>query len=211
MKTLLFAGIVLSAFSTPANVGIDRAAGDYVRPALKSIGGSVRINYAGVCPGGSRLLFPSVNIQPEPDGASGITAVRQMFGNDPQVTVTQDRSGVLRITVGNVDSSALRTRIPTLTLNSDAQYTPLVATLTISNALLAYSPEHLETALGTIDIIVHRPDETAPHLPPLLQNITVDDALDSVAQTFKGIVLYGACTQSDGKKVFSIDYVYGDL
>jgi hypothetical protein len=51
--------------------------------------------------------------------------------------------------------------------------------------------------------------EGAPHLPPLMTNVTVDDALDSVAQTFKGIVLYGACTQPDGKELFDINYIDG--
>lgn len=45
-------------------------------------------------------------------------------------------------------------------------------------------------------------------LPSTMQNVTVDQELDSVAKTFKGIVAYGACKQSDGKDVYKLAYVY---
>jgi len=55
------------------------AAVRYVRPVLKSIGGAARISYAGVCPGQEKLLFATVDAQPASQGATGITAVRQIF------------------------------------------------------------------------------------------------------------------------------------
>lgn len=201
--------IALGIVSTPAKVGIDSAAADYLRPVMKSIGGAARINYAGVCPGQKKLLFPTVDVQPASHGTTGITAVQQIFRNDPQVTVTQDRSGMLRITIGSVSTPSLQTKIPALTLSSASQYTPMSAVVAISNALQTYAVDHLERASIIIDIIVRAPEKGAPHLPPLMQNLTVDDALDSVARTFKGIVLYGACTQPDGKKLFDINYIYG--
>jgi hypothetical protein len=206
---LSFALIAINIVSTPAKVGIGSAAADYLRPVLKSIGGAARINYAGICPGKEKLHFPAVNVQPASQGSTGITAVRQIFRNDPQVTVTQDQSGILRITIGSVSTSALQTAIPALTLNSASQYTPLSAVVTISNALQTYAAEPLEMASTVIDIIVRGPAEGAPHLPRLMQNVTVDDALDSLARTFKGIVLYGACKQPDGKELFDIDYIDG--
>jgi hypothetical protein len=209
MKTLPFALITLSILSTPAKVGIGSAAADYLRPVMKSIGGAARINYAGVCPGQNKLLFPTVDVQPPSQGSTGITAVRQIFQNDRQVTVTQDRPAMFRITIGSVSTSALQTKIPALTLTSASQYTPMSAVVAISNALQTYAVEHLERASTVIDIIVRAREKGAPHLPPLMQNVTVDDALDSVARTFKGIVLYGACTQPDGKELFDIDYIYG--
>lgn len=64
-------------------------------------------------------------------------------------------------------------------------------------------------AAHVIDHLVSGPAEGAPHLPPLMQSVTVDDALNSVARTFEGIVLYGTCSQPDGKELFKIDYIHG--
>jgi hypothetical protein len=58
-------------------------------------------------------------------------------------------------------------------------------------------------------IIGGGPVEGAPHLPRLTQNLTADEALDLVATTFKGIVLYGICTLPDGKGLFQVDFVHG--
>lgn len=40
---------------------------------------------------------------------------------------------------------------------------------------------------------VKPPTLGAPHLNASMVNLTLDQALDSVAQTFRGVVLYGAC------------------
>jgi hypothetical protein len=212
MKVLSLALTVLSIVSTPASVRIDQAAADYLRPVLTSIGGGARINYAGICPGEGKLLLPRVDAQPAPEGTTGIIAARQIFRNDPQVTVTQEQSGLLRITIGSVSTSILQTRIPTLTLDSDAQYSPASATDMIRFAMHTYAVEHgldFDTAKHVIDYVVSGPAEGAPHLPPLMQNVTAGDALDTVARTFKGIVLYGTCSPPDGKELFQIDYMHG--
>lgn len=209
MTRLKLALIALSIASTSANAGVGGAAADYLRPVLNSIGGAARINYAGVCPGQRKVRAPSVGVRPAPPGISGMTAVREIFRNDPDVSITQDESGMPTITIGSVSTSALQTKLAKLSLSSVAQYTPMSAIVTISNALQANAAEHVESATTVVDIIVSAPIEGRPHLPPVMQNITVDDALDSVARTFKGIVLYGACTQSDGKELFDINYIDG--
>ncbi|MGA8532917.1 MAG: hypothetical protein WB615_02275 [Candidatus Tumulicola sp.] len=205
---------ILGIASPPAKVGIGSAAAGYLRPVMKSAGGAgaARINYGGVCPGQNQLFFPNVEVQPASQGATGITAVRQIFRNDPQVTIMQDESGIFRITIGSVSTSALRTRMPVLTLDSGSQYTPKSAVDTIAIALETYAVDHklnFGMASIVIDNLENGPVEGAPHLPPLMQNVTVDVALDSVARTFKGIVLYGSCRQPDGKELFKIDYIYG--
>jgi len=209
VRVLLFTLIALGIVSTPAKVGIANAAADYLRPVMKSVGGSARIDYAGVCSGQNKLLFPTVDAQPASQGATGITAVRQIFRNDPQATtIVQDKSGMVRITIGNVSTSGLRTRIPVLTFDSASQYNPLSAADAITIALGTYAARH-GLQFGMASFVVGPPVEGAPHLPPRMQNVTVDDALGSLARTFKGIVLYGSCRQPDGKELFRIDYIRG--
>ena len=119
----------------PSPVGHMGAVIDYLRPALQYVEGAARIYYAGECQapekdstsGFWQLLFPAVYLQPPRQGATGITVVRQIFRDDPNVAVMQDRSGMLRITIGSVSTVILQTRIQTLTLDPTEQYTVLSA------------------------------------------------------------------------------------
>lgn len=201
----------LEGVSPPANLAIDRVVIDYLRPVLKHFGEAARVNYAGIC-SGKELVLPDVSAQPAPPGATGISAVRQIFRDDPRVTVTQDQSGMFKIRVGSVSTTALRTRLPSLTLDSNTQFTPPAAVDAIAIAADRYAKERklgFGMAATIIDIIMSGPAKGAPHLAPLTENVTVDQALDSVTRTFKGVVLYGTCTQPDGKELFRADYIYG--
>jgi hypothetical protein len=201
----------------PSPVGHMHSLVDYLRPALKYVGGTARIYYAGECPTKDRsslvqqLHFPSVWFQPPLPGATGMDAVRQIFSEDPNVTVTQDRFEMLRITIGSVSSTVLQTRIPSLTFDPTAQYTASSATDTIAITADIYAKQHglpFGLAPFIIDHLVSGPINGAPHLPAMMQNITIDDALDVVARTFKGIVTYGDCTQPDGKILFRVGFIY---
>jgi hypothetical protein len=190
----------------------------YLRPAVQ-YGGSGRIYYAGECqaPGKDtsefwQLLFPAVYLQLPRQGATGITAVRQIFRDDPNVAVTQDRSGMLRIMIGSVSTAILQTRIQTLTLNPIDQYSAPSAVVAIENAAELHAAErrlNVYANQGIIDIIVSGPIAGGPHLPKLLQNVTIDEALDSVVRTFRGIVTYGICAQPNGKSLFQFGFIYG--
>jgi hypothetical protein len=201
----------------PSPVGHMKAVIDYLR---QYVGGAARIYYAGECQapekdstsGFWQLLFPAVYLQPPRQGATGITAVRQIFRDDPNVAVMQDRSGMLRIMIGSVSTVILQTRIPTLTLNPIEQYNAPSAVVTIENIPELHTAEHrldVYSNQGIIDIIVSGPNPGAPHLPKLMQNVTVDEALDSVVRAFEGIVTYGICKHPDGKSLFQLGYTYG--
>ncbi len=210
VKALAVALSVLGAVFVPA-VGIGRAVVDYVRPILKHVGGAARVNYAGTCRG-DELYLPSVSAQPAPPEAEGISAAQQIFRNDPQVTVAQDDSGILKITIGRVSTTVLQTTIPSLTLSPSAQYTPRDAVYTIAMTANNYAKEHglnFGIAATVLDVIERGPSNGAPHLPALMQNVTVGEALDSLARTFKGVVLYGTCTLPSGKELFRADYIDG--
>jgi hypothetical protein len=210
LKALAVALGTLSVVSTPANVGLGHAVVNYLRPVL--VGGAARVDYAGVCPGSDKLFLPDVAVQAAPLGTTGITAVRHIFRNDPQVTEMQDQSGMLRITIGTVSTTVLKTRIPFLTLSPPAQYTPRDAVYEIAMTANNYAKAHrlsFGIAETVLDVIGRGPAKGDPHLPPVMKDVTVDEALDSVAKTFKGIVLYGSCRRPDGKELFRSDYIDG--
>jgi hypothetical protein len=212
VKILAVALIVLGVASVPPNVGVDGAVVDYVRPVLKDVGGAARVNYAGICAGQDKLLLPGVAAQPAPQGTTGMAAVRQIFRDDPEVAVTRGQSGMLRITIGTVSTTVLQTRIPSLTLDAPAQYTPKDAVYIIAMTANTYAKQHgldFGIAATVHDVIVRGPSNGAPHLPKLMQNVTVDEALDSLARTFNGIVLYGTCKMPDGKELFRANFIDG--
>jgi hypothetical protein len=68
---------------------------------------------------------------------------------------------------------------------------------------------HFGIAETVLDVIVRGPSNGAPHLPKVMQNVTVDEALDSVARVFNGVVLYGTCKLPDGNELFRVDYIDG--
>jgi hypothetical protein len=119
---------------------------------------------------------------------------------------------MVRITIGSVSDAVLQMKISTLTLAPYAQYSPLSATDEIAIAADTYAKRRdLPFSLGpyVIDHLVSGPVKRAPHLPAMIQNITIDEALDAVARTFKGIVTYGLCVQPNGKGLFVPGFIYG--
>ncbi len=169
----------------PSPVGHMKAVIDYLRPALQHVGGAARIYYAGECQAPEKdstsgfweLLFPAVYLQPPREGATGITAVRQIFRDDPNVAVTQDRSGMLRITIGRVSTIILQTRLPSVTLILASSTLDRSALEKIAITADIYKKERgLPFGLTPyiIDHLVTGPIPGAPHLPKLMENVTVD-------------------------------------
>ena len=54
---------------------------------------------------------------------------------------------------------------------------------------------NLREGTGIIHHGVNPPDKGEPYLSASLDHVTLDGALDVVAQTFKGIVMYGSCAK----------------
>jgi hypothetical protein len=117
---------------------------------------------------------------------------------------------MLRITIGTPSTAILQTRIQTLTLDSFAQYAGLGAVEAIKESS-EVSADRLKvsTTNSLLTIFWNGPRPGDPHLPRLLRAVTVDEALDSVARTFKGIVFYGICDHPSARGwfKFSLDYV----
>ena len=62
-----------------------------------------------------------------------MVAVREIFKNDKRVMVSEDRSGMIRITIGQPASALLQTRIHLVTLKLHEQYNAILAIFAIEN------------------------------------------------------------------------------
>lgn len=183
----------------------------YLRPALNSAGKAARLYYRAPCQATDRdpVPFPLTEVQPPSKGKIGVTAVREMFRNNKDVMVTEGRSEIIRIRIGKISAAILQTKISLLTLKPMGQYNPTLAISAIE------STKDVEVAMRRLGLrlpptffvqLLAEPAKGLPHLPPSMRNVTVDQALDSVAKTFRGIVIYGACPRLSGVRFFWIDF-----
>lgn len=172
-----------------------------LRPVLYSARKVGRFYFDGDCLKTSltpdRIVFRKTLDLSEPlSGASGVDAIRSIFRNERNVTITEKPVGVIRIQLGNVMDAILRTRMIQLKLDSSSQYDSLPAILSVERAPEVRSRMNqlgLQLLNHVIDYIVVQPHPGIPHLPEQLSNITLDDALDLVANTWNGVVSFGTC------------------
>ena len=187
---------------------------NYLKPILKSTDKAARIYYLGSCEKEGDyyvVSFPRVRVQPPLENDTALAAVRDVFRSDANVKVSEGTDGIIRIVIGQLPANIaaiLNTKISAVTFDRDQQYTEKLALTRIQSSkevrearrILATQPDGIPLYMAAIK----RPVVGAPHLPASMVNLTWDQALDSVAKTFGGVVLYGACTT---QHLYTIDYV----
>lgn len=222
---VLIAGMAVSygAIEWPADQQACRKASErheddvlkYLRSVVRSSGKVIRLYYRGACDPKSAapVPFPFTKVQPPAKGTTGLAAVRDIFRNDKNVTVTEKPVGIIRIWIGKMPSPILGTKLPLVTLEPDEQYNPMLAIGAIQ------STKEVEAAMRALEVdkvlalaggsVVKQPAKRLSHLPPSIKGVTMDQALDVIAKTFQGIVIYGACatpTGPSGERLLWIDF-----
>lgn len=185
--------------------------------ALASTGQVARIYFSGPCNRESywgTLLLPVLKVHPLAKTGGGLESVQEMFRDDPDVVISQDPAGIIRIWIGKLSSPVLDARLPLLRLNNVAQYNAngpggaIGVMLRTAEAKAAMSRLKVQQAPTTFVGLMQLPLEGLPHLPPSIKNTTIQKALDSVARTFRGVVVYGECTSSQGEKLINAYFVH---
>jgi len=195
----------------------------YLKPAIFGSGKAVRLYYRANCHatkdyvGQEPVPFPLVKVQPPSKGKTGFAAVREIFNNAENIAVTEDPGGIIRIRIGEVPTAILKTKLTRLNLNPLNQYNPdealgeIITTNEMKSAMRSLRMSTVPTVAGPVT----EPLKGLPHLPSSMRNVTVDQAIDRVAETWagEGIVVYGACakpTEPGAGRQFRLDYA-GDL
>lgn len=186
----------------------------YLRPALMTHGGAGRLYFSTVCAAkdGTPLPFPEVQMSPLSKGETGLAAVREIFKRDRQVKFSESQSGMIRIKIGEPATALLQTKISLVKFNPVEQYNGELAIWAVMKSKEVESAIHQigfdqpETMFGGS---INQPEEAAdlPHLPTSLTNVTMDEALDEIATTFGGIVVYETCSETSGKRLVSLDFI----
>jgi hypothetical protein len=161
---------------------------------LKLVG---RIDYQAVCLSQpTRLSFPSIDTHALSHGENGLIAFQQMFNGDKDVAVTEVYPGVIRIGIGHVPESLLQTKISNLTITADEQsdYHAVLRALRSNEAVKAEIKRLGFQHANYIDIYpTSLLPSRQPQFPLSMHHVSVEQVLDRIALTFKGVVLYGAC------------------
>jgi hypothetical protein len=146
--------------------------------------------------------LPRVRFLPK-NSDSPVQALRQVFGDDANMQVFQEPSGMIRMVETDVPRDLLSVRISHVYFKVDYEQanelydpkdalqaillTPEVRTYLEANNL--GPPFEFQNASGGRPI----PSPRLPHLSGSLDNVTVAEALDYVLQTFPGLWIYENC------------------
>jgi hypothetical protein len=185
----------------------------YLAPVLKSDGGVGRLYYRAECltARGDGILFPWLELVTPEKAKTGLAAIQDIFRKEEQVRVTEDRSGIHRISIGDVSYELLRTKIHVLTFTPSERYnvqeaiSAVEGTKEVRSKMRELKLQHPPTVFsgGVVE-----PAAGLPHLPKSLKNVTMDEALDQVAQTFGQLISYGECVSGSGTRLCSINCDY---
>jgi hypothetical protein len=197
--------------STETGKHYERAVLEQVLPALRSTNNAGRIYYEASCPPGEAdypLAFPRIDVQPPLKGATDVDFVRGIFSQVKENWVVEKVGGIIRIRFGKAPDAILQTRISRLNLNPIQQFNPLPIIDAIVNSpdvRSAMAELHVVVPQRVYSMIITPPAEGLPHLPPEISNVTMDQALDMIARTWSGVVLYGACIRTSMYEVSFAD------
>ena len=185
----------------------------YLGPLLRSAKKPARLYYFETCEANDSdpLAFPRLTVRPPSNGKKGLDAVRDFFGDDKKrVSVLEGRDGIIRVNIGTVSTALLQTKIQLLTLRPDERYTADSAIVAITSTKEVEAAERrlgLDGPPTVYSISFQRPVKGLPHLPAFMRDVTLEQALDAVASTFGGLVLYGECASRSGRHFFRVDWV----
>jgi hypothetical protein len=185
----------------------------YFEPALKSSGGIGRLYYRGDCwtEFGEGISFPHLELERPSQSTVGHAALQAVFRKEKQVTIARSGARISRISIGNVSHDLLNTRIHVVAFTPTERYNVDQALLAIERTpeIEAKKRELKFEYPPTVSFSrVLKPAADLPHLPKSLKDVTMDEALDRVAETFGGFVSYGECLAAGGRRFFTIDFKY---
>jgi hypothetical protein len=171
----------------------------YLWPALDYGEKVGRIYYSAVCQRGLNVAssFPRLDVRPPSNGKNGVAAFLDIFRYEKDISIKESDPGVIRVKIGSVPDAVLQVRISNLVLTPEEQYNYWLAIFKIENAPEVQSAMQelkIRIPARAFSIGIAQPADGLSHLPRVITNVTMDQALDMVAKTFRGIVLYEFCT-----------------
>ena len=144
--------------------------------------------------------------------AADPSRVSYLLAESKKVAMSQGKAGQLRVLVGHVSAELLTTKIDLVSFGRIERYNAIDAIIAITRT------KEIQAKLGELGLrqpaaigpsFKQSPDRRIPHLPASIKKVTMEEALDQVAETFDCVIIYAGWTE-DGKRWFSVDYAVGE-
>lgn len=177
-------------------------------PVLKATGGGGRLYVHSKCLGDSEdLFFPRIEVQSGAEVKGGLAAIREVLAKNKDVTVAERQPGLIGIRIGDVSNDLLRTRIHVLGFGPRQRYNyqdAIVAIISTREIQTKMRQLRMEVSPRFVHYPILNPDPKLRHLPASMTDLTMDEALDRVAQAFGGVVIYEECIGQNPTRLFSV-------
>jgi len=144
--------------------------------------------------------------------STDLARVSYLFAKSKKMTISRGRSGQLRIFVGDVSDELLTTKINLVSFGPTERYNAIDAIIAITQTkeIQARLRElGVEQPLTAYPGARQVPNRRVPHLPVSIKNVTMEEALDQVAETFGCVIIYAGWTV-DGARLFNVDFAHGE-
>jgi hypothetical protein len=154
--------------------------------------------------------FPKFRAMPDRVGSPD-ELLREIFSADPEMRVTQDADGKIRMIEGDVPTDVLDIKIHHFRFTGE-YHGPNAAVVTILNApeLIAFRREHKigpEADRGPgFGLSSEAFGSKKPKLSGDLHDVTVRQALDYILETFQGFWLYEYCKDPEGGRMMYLGF-----
>ena len=181
-----------------------------IRGVLSKAHASGSLEYWGVCNYHEVYPdFPKLRSVPNRDG-SPVDLLREMFSVDPEMKVSQDADGKIRMIEGDVPGDVLDVKLHFIRFGE--YHGPNAAVVEILNApeLTAFRKEHnIGPEAGMRPGFGYPSEAFAPEKPKVsgdLEDVTVRQALDYILRTFHGFWLYESCKTPEGGRTMYLGF-----
>jgi hypothetical protein len=195
--------------------GVDqRAARPEVQRILSIEGRSGSLEYWGFCdPNKDWPDFPEPRSVSNRTG-SALDLLQWMFADDPKMRVTQERDGKIRMVEANVPQDLLLVKIHHISFSMPYPKGVIAHSGPMAVYSLLNTPEVTAFMNQTIGRDVAwegwgMPGQLVLDGPsvPELNDVTVEQALDEVLQTFSGLWFYQNCHEPQGRRKISVGFL----
>lgn len=172
-----------------------------------NLSGSLQIS--GVCESKRFPKFPEIG---EKKSDSALTTIGEMLSRNTGLTVSQDSNGIIRIVGPDVPTDFLKVRIRHIAFEDDKHnriFSPNLAMVYLleTTEVRAFFkrkgiPNFMPVFMGSGGMINGRPywPPDSPNISGTLDNVTVEEVLDHILQTFSGVWFYGNCVRDENHK-----------
>jgi len=142
-----------------------------------------------------------------PDSGRVTDTLQKMLAAIPQMRVTQERGGLVRMTQTDVPTDLLNFELPRMSFDVSGPAAERFHGPNMALQVILMSPEVKDFRkthnIGPFDdgfLLPGNPEIDKPVLSGELENVTVSQALDYVLQTFPGFWVYESCVDKEGNR-----------